>query len=79
MDLDVITHRNSSSELKESLLNLPFDQYQRYRDVWEVVQRLRHDSSRLRILDVGGGEGKYLSAPDFFPQDFVVAADLQSA
>jgi GT2 family glycosyltransferase len=68
--------RKSGSELSESLLDLPFDQYQRYRDVWEVVQRLRPESTRLRILDVGGGEGKYLPAPGFFPKDFVLVADL---
>jgi O-antigen biosynthesis protein len=58
------------------LLDLPFDQYQRYRDVQEVVRRLRGGRRKLRILDVGGGEGGYLPAPDFFPDDQVVVADL---
>jgi hypothetical protein len=57
-------------------LNLPFDQYQRYRDVKEVVECIRGHSESLRLLDVGGGEAQYLPAPNFFPRDFVVVADL---
>lgn len=62
----------------DRLLTLPFDQYQRYRDVKEVVDSLRSESQKLRILDVGGGEAKYLPAVDFFPSDFVLVADLHA-
>lgn len=62
----------------DRLLALPFDQYQRYRDVKEVVDSIRSDFKSLRILDVGGGEAKYLPAPDFFPHDSVLVADLHA-
>ena len=62
----------------DRLLTLPFDQYQRYRDVKEVVGAIRGASQSLRILDVGGGEAKYLPAPDFFPDDLVLVADLHA-
>lgn len=60
----------------QDILNLPFDQYQRYQDAKQVIECLRRGGERLRILDVGGGEGNYLPAPDFFPNDFVLVADL---
>lgn len=60
----------------ESRLNeLPFDQYQRYRDLKEVVEHLRSVSAPLKLLDVGGGEAGYLPAPSFFPKDLVIVAD----
>jgi len=34
-------------------LNLPFDQYQRYRIVADVIERLREGSELLQILDIG--------------------------
>lgn len=37
-----------------NVLELPFDQYQRYRLVADLCERLRSDGSRLSILDVGG-------------------------
>jgi hypothetical protein len=63
---------------EDQLIQLPFDQYQRYRDVREVVDRLREGSVHWRLLDVGGGEAEYLPALDFFPNDFVVVADLHA-
>lgn len=48
-------------------LDLPFDQYQRYRIIADALEILREgDPSPLRILDVGGGEGIALH---FFPDD----------
>ena len=44
------TMKKTSNEL----LDLPFDQYARYRDVQEIVDRLRTGSERMKILDVGG-------------------------
>lgn len=40
--------------MKESVLALPFDQYQRYRLVADLLPRLRADGPPLRVLDVGG-------------------------
>lgn len=52
---------------KKAQLDLPFDQYQRYRIVAEALEILREgNTSPLRILDVGGGEGIALH---FFPDD----------
>src|SRR6266478_1180513 len=68
--------RHSRFSTEDRLTELPFDQYQRYRDVKEVVENLRINSERLRLLDVGGGEAGYLPAPDFFREDDVVVADL---
>lgn len=39
------------------VLALPFDQYQRYRLVADIVERLREDGRALSILDVGGRTG----------------------
>jgi O-antigen biosynthesis protein len=53
-------------------LNLPFDQYQRYRLVADAIERLREGSDPLRILDVGGGEGLILK---FLPEDQITILD----
>lgn len=55
---------------------MPFDRYQRYRMVADVIERLREGSGPLRILDVGGEEDD-LSA--FLPGDTVTVLDLPAA
>ncbi|HKX46862.1 MAG TPA: class I SAM-dependent methyltransferase, partial [Planctomycetota bacterium] len=55
-------------------LRLPFDQYQRYRLVSDVVERLRGGRARLRVLDVGGRTGLLRG---FLPEDEVVLVDLE--
>lgn len=57
-------------EALDRQLSLPFDQYQRYRIVTDVLGRLREGP--LRILDVGGGEGIILN---FLPEDEVTILD----
>jgi SAM-dependent methyltransferase len=57
-------------------LNLPFDQYQRYRIVADVIERLREGSDPLQILDVGGGEGTILN---FLPEDRITILDHSDA
>jgi len=54
-------------------LELPFDQYQRYRIVEELVGLIRQ-GRRLRILDVGGHPGLIA---DFLPQDDTFILDVQ--
>lgn len=50
---------------EERQLRLPFDQYQRYRLVTDVLERLRGNiSETLRLLDVGGAEGTILNFVD---------------
>lgn len=50
--------------LEERRLHLPFDQYQRYRLVTDVLERLRGDRGTLKVLDVGGAEGTVLNFLD---------------
>ena len=38
-------------------LSLPFDQYQRYRLVADLINQVRPEGRRLRVLDVGGRTG----------------------
>lgn len=40
--------------MNESVLALPFDQYQRYRLVADLLRQLRAGGPQLRVLDVGG-------------------------
>jgi hypothetical protein len=62
----------SAVGMLDKQLRLPFDQYQRYRMVADVVELLREDSGPLRILDVGGGEGPILN---FLPEDRITILD----
>jgi len=54
-------------------LELPFDQYQRYKMVEELVELIR-DGRRLRILDVGG-HPRLIA--DFLPEDDTFILDVQ--
>jgi len=56
----------------QAILNLPFDQYQRYKMVQEVIESLR-DGTPLKVLDVGGYPGQIL---DFLPGDDVLVVDM---
>jgi hypothetical protein len=53
-------------------LELPFDQYQRYKMVEELVGLIRQ-GRRLRILDVGGHPGLIA---DFLPEDDIFILDM---
>jgi hypothetical protein len=56
-------------------LELPFDQYQRYKMVEELVELIRckrSGGSRLRVLDVGGHPG---FIADFLPEDEIFIVD----
>ena len=55
------------------LVRVPFDQYQRYRLVADVLGELR-GAGGLSVLDVGGGSGLLQR---FVPDDRVVAVDLE--
>ena len=54
------------------LLELPFDQYQRYRLLAEVADILRPDEQRLRVLEVGGYPPRL---PRFLAHDEVIVTD----
>jgi DNA repair exonuclease SbcCD ATPase subunit len=55
-------------------LELPFDQFQRYQLVSEIIEELRPPGTMLRILDVGGRTGLLRS---FLPRDRVELVDVE--
>lgn len=69
--------RSRHKELRMTLektdpVTLPFDQYQRYRLIQEVIDNLRWRTP-LRVLDVGGSPATLLR---FLPQDQVIVTDV---
>ncbi len=54
---------------------LPFDQYQRYQLVTDLLASVRPDDRPLRVLDVGGATGLLRR---FLPNDAVFAVDVYS-
>jgi SAM-dependent methyltransferase len=58
------------------LLRLPIDQYQRYRLVADVADRLRRGDRPLSVLDIGGRTGLLCR---FLPRDRVVRVDRESS
>jgi hypothetical protein len=69
---------------QDELLDLPFDQYQRYRITVEIIQILKKKkgTGRLRILDVGGcansrnGKGYFLPLSGFLPDEDLTVVDI---
>ncbi len=55
---------------------LPFDQYQRYRLVADMIDRLRAERPVLEILDVGGRTALLRS---FLPEDTVHLVDMEAS
>ncbi len=60
----------------EEGLGLPFDQYQRYRLVSDVLAAVRGSGERLRILDVGGRTALLRT---FLPDDDVELVDVEAS
>ncbi len=60
--------------MKLDVLALPFDQYQRYRLVSDLVNEVRLKSERFSVLDVGGRTGLLRA---FLPKDAVALVDLE--
>jgi len=60
----------------DDLLSLPFDQYQRYRLVADLVERVRPGGRPLRILDVGG---RTALLRKFLPDDRVELVDVEAS
>lgn len=59
--------------MSDPTLRMPFDQYQRYRLVADIVERLRQGGERLVILDVGG---RTALLRKFMPDDQVHLVDV---
>lgn len=66
----------TSSNIGREQLDLPFDQYQRYRVISDALGLLRENEEPLRILDVGGAEGVILK---FLHKDDVTILDQTEA
>jgi hypothetical protein len=68
----------------ERVLEMPFDQHQRYRLVSDVAGIIKEVSGQkqLRVLDVGGyspGEdGPWFPLKEFLPDDWIVVVDLEA-
>ena len=60
----------------DDLLGLPFDQYQRYKLVADLVGRVRRGKQSLRILDVGG---RTALLRKFLPNDRVELVDVEAS
>jgi hypothetical protein len=60
--------------VKLDVLALPFDQYQRYRLVSDLVNEVRGKNERFSVLDVGGRTGLLRA---FLPKDDVALVDLE--
>lgn len=56
------------------ILDLPFDQYQRYKLAADLLTEVRPSGERWRVLDVGGRTALLRS---FLPQDDVILVDLE--
>ena len=55
---------------------MPFDQYQRYRLVSDLLEQLRGKRGRLEVLDVGG---RTALLRGFLPKDHVTLVDLEAS
>ena len=65
-------NKDLTADILQKQLKRPFDQYQSYRIVADVINRLREDHRPLRILDASDGEH---ILPDFLPEDQLVVLD----
>jgi chromosome segregation ATPase len=62
--------------VKLDVLALPFDQYQRYRLVADLLSEVRAKGEPLKILDVGGRTALLRA---FLPKDDIVLVDLEAS
>lgn len=56
-------------------MDYPFDQYQRYKNVEEIINRLRKKGQSFKILEVGANEHRNLEV--FLPDDTITYLDIQ--
>ena len=69
--------------INDKLLEMPFDQYQRYKTASEIVKTIKKEVGRkkLRILDVGGyfknieGQDTF-PLQEFLPEEEVIVLDI---
>ncbi len=61
---------------RDSTLDLPFDQYQRYRLVADILESMRAPGERFSVLDVGG---RTALLRQFLPEDEVFLVDVEAS
>ena len=66
---------NEEGDKTVSLLTLPFDEYQRYRIVTDIINQFRMNGEVFTILDVGSGGREILGR--FLPNDGVTYLDME--
>lgn len=66
----------STSQPESDPLALPFDQYQRYRLVADLLTRLRGGGPALEVLDVGG---RTAVLRDFLPSERIRLVDMEAS
>lgn len=62
--------------MSDPTLSLPFDQYQRYRLVTDILNDVRGADQKLSVLDVGG---RTALLRQFLPQDSVFIVDVEES
>ncbi|DAB29398.1 MAG TPA: hypothetical protein CFH84_09750 [Sulfurimonas sp. UBA12504] len=58
-----------------SIYNIPFDQYQRYKTASLIVENIRNNNKKFSILEIGANEHKNLER--FLPDDNIKYLDIQ--
>ncbi len=72
-DLPANEKREISSTNSNALLEMPFDIYQRYKIVADIINKFRNANQKFRILDVGAGILETLEK--FLPEDDIFSLD----
>src|SRR3989304_8646862 len=62
----------SITAFEDKVLALPFDQYQRYKLLQEIINVIREGNRSFSVIDIGGYPGCLL---DFLPNDKVTITD----
>ena len=56
-------------------MKIPFDQYQRYKNTQKIIDSVRRDGERFKILEVGANEHRNLE--HFLPDDDIKYLDIK--
>lgn len=56
------------------MIDIPFDQYQRYKNAQLIINKIRKENKKFKILEVGANEHKNLEK--FLPNDSVTYLDI---
>ena len=62
-------------EISDDILSIPFDQYQRYKIVSDIINQYRNGKEKLKILEVGASTAENIIK--FLPYDEVYFLDIE--